>query len=46
MAVHVKHKPPVRESADVRTLTRENTPASPIVTALNRQVSNGFLLYA
>ncbi len=32
--------------AIVGELTRENSPASPIVAALNRQVSNGFLLYA
>jgi len=46
MAVQVKHKPRAVEGADVRALTRDNKPASPIVGALNRQVSNGFLLYA
>jgi starvation-inducible DNA-binding protein len=46
MAVHVKHKPRAHNGVDVRALTRDNTPASPIVAALNRQVANGFLLYA
>lgn len=47
MAVQTKHKPGPREvSAIMGTLTRENKAASPVVTALNRQVANGFVLYA
>jgi starvation-inducible DNA-binding protein len=29
-----------------KELTRDNTPGSPVVQALNRQVANGFVLYA
>ena len=47
MAVQTKHEPGPREvSAIMGTLTRENKAASPVVTALNRQVANGFVLYA
>jgi starvation-inducible DNA-binding protein len=47
MAVQTRNKTTTRDIKHiVGDLTRENRPASPIVTALNRQVSNGFVLYA
>jgi starvation-inducible DNA-binding protein len=47
MAVQARHtNGPSGLGLNVGELTRENTPASPIVVALNRQVSNGFVLYA
>jgi starvation-inducible DNA-binding protein len=47
MAVQTRPKPVPREtSAIISSLTRENKPASPVVTGLNRQVANAFVLYA
>jgi starvation-inducible DNA-binding protein len=48
MAVQTRnHKSGARETKQLMTeLTRENKPSSPIVTALNTQVANGFVLYA
>ena len=46
MGVHAKPRTRTSDIGHiVGDLTRENTPASPIVAALNRQVSNGFVLY-
>ena len=47
MAVQTRNKSGTRDAKQlVAELTRENKPSSPVVTALNRQVANGFVLYA
>lgn len=47
MATSTTRKPSDREvAAIVRNLTRENRPESPVVTSLQRQVANSFVLYA